>query len=155
MPIVLGGGLAILKPWITSVDDIRNRVNLRKVVLREAINRRLYDLLSKAVLELDPKKLRIASAAEPDIVDDYTTEVFRVFTVLQELQQIASNTRRIVTGLYVTFAISLLGYLIVLPFDGLRPFIVTIWYIAVASQILMIGLFRKHMKQLDIYETTT
>ena len=107
VPVVLGSVLAILKTWIASEDNIRDRVSLRVEGLREAVNKLLHNLLTKAVLDLDPKKLRIASAAEPDVVNDYTTEVFRVFNVIKELQQIVSSTRRIVTGLYVTFAISL------------------------------------------------
>jgi hypothetical protein len=155
VPIALGSVLAILKTWIASEDSMRSRVTLREQGLREAVNKALHNLLTKAVLDLDPKKLRIASLAEPDVVDDYTKEVFRVFNVDKELQQIMSSTRRINTALYVTFAASLSGYLAVLLFDWLRPVVVVIWYTAVASQLVMIGLFRRYMRQLEIYETTT
>ena len=155
VPVVLGGCLSVLKTWIASEDSIRDRVNLRKEALCEGVNKLLHNLLTKAVLDLDPKKLRVASVAEPDLVNDYMVDVFRAFNVIKELDHIVSCTRRIFTGLYLTVACSLAGYLAVLLFDGLRPFVVVIWYTAVGSQIVMIGLFRKYMKQLETYERTT
>lgn len=153
VPIVLGGGLAIFKPWVSTEDEIRNRINLRIEALRESVNKLLHNLLKK-VLDLDPNNLR-PPPPEADFIAGYTAEVFRVLKVLQCLDTINKRISNAYTYLWYTVVFGIASVLLVLLAESTRPYIALLCYAVIISQVYTVRLMRKHTKQLENYEKTT
>lgn len=155
IPILLGGGLTLFKPFIPSEDDIRARSTARIDALRELINVQVHRLLTKAVLSLDPKALRgdpTVKPPEPDVVGDCLSEVFKIARIIPRLERLRTHNKVVHTYLYSTIAFGVISVLSVNLLDASRPYVALLSYIVIISQILAVGLIRLYKGQLEHYE---
>jgi hypothetical protein len=155
IPIVLGGGITLFKHWVPTEDSIRTRVNTRIDTLRENINILVNGLLMKAVLSLDPKKLRgdtTANPPEPDAVGDCLSEIFKILKLVHCLEVVLKRNSYVHTYLYWTVAFGIVSFLIVNLVSASRPYLALLCYVVILSQIITVGLIRRFKKQLETYE---
>lgn len=150
---MIGGLLAHFKPWLTTEDEIRNRIDHRQT---GALGSSFKVASSSACSSIDyAAQLRGAPPNEPDIVGDYVAETFRIFAVVRELDLIQTGIKSHYTYLYITAAIGLVGLLIALPSEGARPYVAVVCYAAIIVQIYCVGAIRGRAKRLEVYERTT
>ena len=155
VPIIIGGLLAHFKPWLATEDDIRNRINQRRATLIESSCKALHRVLGQVLTIPTAPQLRGEPPNEPDIIGDYVSEIFRTFAVLRDLDAIHLGIKRFYTILFITASVGVLGLLLALPFETLRPAIAIVCYAAIAVQIYAVGAVRSLAKQLERYEQTT
>jgi hypothetical protein len=155
IPIVIGGGLAHFKVWLPAEDDVRKRVELRKQVLREGVTKLFQAVLTKAMECIVVKDLRGSPPKETDILSDHTCELFRVFAVFVELEQIQRGIRWVYTYLFFSAAFGILELLVAVPLEKTRPWIAVLSYVVIISQVYAVGFLRRCAKRLEEYEKTT
>jgi hypothetical protein len=161
VPIAVGGLLTHFKPWLPTEDDVRKRVDQRREALLEGVCKLFHRLLTQAVAagltSLDPKslkELRGAPPNEPDLIADHTTELFRTFAVLRELEGIQQGIKGYYTCLFVTAGVGVLGLLASLPLAEARPCVAALCYAAVVVQLYSVVSIRRLAKRLETYEKT-
>jgi hypothetical protein len=154
-PIVLGGGLVLFKHWIPTEDDIRTRTSAAIEAFRERINVQVHALLTKAVLSLDPGKLRgdpTTNPPTPDAISDCISEIFRIIPGLERLKNIQRRNGIVQTYLYCTVVFGVLSLLIVQLSESSRPYIAILCYAVIISQIFAVSIIRRYKNQLEDYE---
>ena len=93
LPVVLGGTATYLNIFLGPKDEIRSRVSLRKRDLLEKVATQLSMLLNHARKIGDDNLLRGDGRNEPDLVGNYTEELFRLFTISYRLETLKSLAR--------------------------------------------------------------
>jgi hypothetical protein len=151
-PIVLGGGVSILKFWVPDEEKIRNRISLKNENLRERVNKLLNDLLQKS---LDTDDLRGKPPEKPDFVNDYTQEVFRVLDVTQQMALIQKRIKRSISYLFYTFVVGIVSVLFVILYRDAQPYVALVDYATIVTQIGAVFTIRQHEKRLETCERST
>lgn len=151
--IALGGGLAIFKPWTPSEDDVGKRVDLKKQILQETLNKDFHNLLSR-VVDLDPTKLR-GSPPDRDLIGDFTSELFRIVTICAQLTIVQRRIRAAHNWLFATAAIGVIAWLLAHLIVPLRPWVGLTCCAAIAIQLVVVGCARRCVGRLEDYEKTT
>lgn len=155
IPILLGGGLTLFKPFVPAEDEMRARSMARIDALRELINVQVHRMLTKAVLSLDPRSLRgdpTVNPPEPDVIGDSLTEIFKIARIIPQLERLRTHTKFVHSYLYFTIAFGVVSVLLVNMVDTSRPYVALLSYIIIISQILAVGLIRLYKGRLEHYE---
>lgn len=154
IPIVFGG-LNYFKGWLPSEDDIRKRCGTHREILNEKINKCLFRIIDNFQRSLQASDLRGAPPKEPDVIADYTAEVFRVFYVHAALMATECTLRRTHTFLLTTAIIGVLCLGVAMPFETLRPFVAMFALAVFAAQAISVLCVRSSLKKLSGYESGT
>jgi hypothetical protein len=151
-PIVLGGGVSILKFWIPDEEKVRNRISLKNEALRDRVNRLLNDLIQKG---LSANNLRGKPPQEPDFVNDYTKEVFRVLDVTQQMALIQKRIKASITYLFYTIVVGIASVLLVVLYRDAQPYVAIVEYATIGTQICTVFFIRQQEKRLETCERST
>lgn len=153
-PVLLGAGLPLSKLWLTSEDDVRNRSTALSEILNESVAKCLDRLLTKAI-ELEQGTWRGEPPRQPDLLADFTKELFRVFFIRQRLGQIQLSVKRWHEVLFVTGAAGIVLVLAAVPLASWRPIIALGAIFVIFLQILVVFRVRAVVLKLSEHETAT
>lgn len=163
MPIVIGGGLTLFKPWLVSEERILERANLKKQALIEKVNKSLHHLLSRldnGDLELEDLRgstavkgapaitksrsgLELNRPEQPDLISNYTVELLQTVSFITRLFKIYDCVRWCYSLLFITVVIGVVELLVALPIEPSRPYISISCYPIVGFQILLAFMIRR------------
>jgi len=148
----MGGLLLVFKSWVPTEDDLRKRIDLLREKLREKANRHLHVLISNAVEDLAPEKLRDASSGKTDFIASYTEEILRVAHVFTNLDAIESIVRWAHALFIFSFVVSLVSGVIILASDLLRPLFGAVAILTIVLQVIIVFIVRRNTGRLASYE---
>lgn len=149
----LGLGLLVfLKNWVPSEDDLRRRIDLLRASLCEQLNKQLHLLISSAVKDLDPEKLRSATAAGPDLIGDYTSRQVKLSHILFNLDGIERFVSLAHTLLIASLCGTVASVICVLAFESLKPLFAAIAIAIIIFQVALVFLVRRKLAQVTSYE---
>lgn len=151
-PIVLGGSVSILKFWVPDEEKIRNRISLKNENLRERLNRHLHSLLKKS---LETDDLRGKPPEKPDLLNDYTQEIFRVVDVTQQMALMQRRIKGSISYLFFTFVVGIVSVLLVLLNHEVQPYVALTDYAMIGTQICAVFTIRHNEKRLETCERST
>lgn len=163
VPIVIGGGLTLFKPWLVSEERILERANLKKQALIEKVNKSLHHLLSRlenADLELEDLRgapaaggapavtksrsgLELTRPEQPDLISNYTVELLQTISFITRLFRIYDCVRLCYWLLFITVVIGVIELFVALPIEPSRPYISMSCYPLVGFQILIAFMIRR------------
>ena len=91
---------------------------------------------------------------EPDLVGDYTRDVFKLVTFFHRLEILKLVVTRAYWLLFTLIGLGVIAFLVSLLFDEARP--VVFWYgvVAVLSEFEVIGVVFSASQRLEQYEET-
>lgn len=153
-PIVFSG-LNYFKLWLPSEDELRNRCRSHREILNEKINKSLTRIIDKFERSLHASELRGTPPNEPDLIADYTVEMFRVFRVHCSLDATEATLRRAHTILLNSAIAGGLCLLIALPSETLRPYMALVSGGIFVLQVVVVLCVRSALKKLSGYESAT
>jgi hypothetical protein len=157
VPLVLGGLVTLLKPFIESPKEFKKGVDLQRKALQERHASKHAALLQhlRHIITAEIEPLRGDGREEPDLIGEMTSETFRLFTVFHRLDTLRLSVRAIYTGLLVSIFLAVLGALASIIWVDLRPWILMGGVALVVLQLGLIGTLYWASWKLDTYEDVT
>lgn len=155
LPVLLGGAATYFRVFIVSQKDFRSRIDLKRSFLLERVAT-LHSVLLNHARSIDRNDLlRGDGRNEPDLVGDYTAEVFRLFTVFHRLEVLKLIAKTAHYVLFCTIALGLAGLIAMLVSDKSHPYVFWGAVAVVVVQLLTILVVLLASGKLEQYEDVT
>lgn len=155
IPIVLGVSATYFRPFVDSRSEFRGRIKLRRQALLEKLAVMHAVLLRHAAHITEDELLRGDGRDQPDLVADYTSEVFRLFTVFHRLETIRLCFAIANTGLLVAVSAGVLGAFCAWLWSDSRTCVLVGGVAVVVVQMVLVCLIYWCSCKLESYEDTT
>lgn len=154
VPIIFGA-LNYFKIWLPSEDEVRRRCRAQREILYENVNKGLCRILEKLQETLNIADLRGTPPHPPDLIGDYTAELFRIFRINCVFEGIEGSVRRTFTFLMVTAALGILCLAIAFPYEFIRPYVAITAIALFIVQAASVLIVRSRLKRLASLEDET
>ena len=156
VPIVLGGVTTYFKIFLVPKQDFRYRIRLKRTELLENLAMKLVTLLQhvRSLCLTGPQDapLRGDGREQPDLVDEYSRENLRVFTVYHRLGTLEKVVSYSYLWLFITIAAGIAGVFCAGFVPVSRPWIPGASIGIVAAQVLIVLVVQLSAWKLDKYE---
>lgn len=156
VPVVLGAVTVHFKLFIEPQSDFRSRISLQRKILLEQIASKHATLLRSTRLIVD-ETLRgvVCGRGEPDLVGEFTCELFRVFTVFHRLDTLKLVVRCAYWFLLVTIIAGILGFLAACVFAQARNYVFLGGLVLIIAQVMIVVAILVVSNKLETYEDVT
>jgi len=148
---VTGSIMSLFKPFLVPEKEFSVRINMRKEVLSEKLARELGAVLNASLSMESSDDLRGTS----DLIGGYTSEVFRVFDVVSELERIRDRVRKSYGTLLFTVGVAILSLVLALAWPSSRAGVALFSLFLILLQFSLAYILRSQEGALERYERTT
>lgn len=156
--ILVGGVTPHLNLYLEPIRDFRSRMSAQKRDLLVRLAGRHAEVLRDLARATDEPLRSFVVApktAEPDKIDGYTSEMFRVVGVFARLREFDRRIRAGHTILFATTCLGVVGVIASALIPAARPYVLTGGLCSLALQFASIGAVFHTARTLDDYEEVT
>ena len=156
--VIVGGVTPHLNLYLESIRDIRTRMSTRKRDLLVRLAGRHAEVLRDLARATDePLRSFVVApkSAEPDKIDEYTSELFRIVGVFTRLREFDRRIRTGHTILFYTTCLGIAGVIASALFPVTRPYVLQGGLCSLALQFASIWAVFHTARTLDDYEEVT
>lgn len=154
IPILLGGVTTYYKIFLEPKKEFLSRISLKRNALIEKFAMRHVSLLNHTRKIENDSLLRGDGHSEPDLVGEYTEELFRLFSIFYRMESLRTIVKFAYGILLITVVLGIIGFVLSI-LDILR--LVVLWYSisAVIVQVFTILGVYLASNNLEQYEDVT